>query len=236
MGLLSGLGSLAGGFFGGGDDNIPTGLSFIPDIKTPSFRLSAAPGGDVDLSRIGSPQRFTSELANLADLRAGLDPGFGQITETGVTSLRRGTADILGNAREQLSRRRIEGSSFGAGSLALIEQEGEVAVAEFKAKALLEEINATFSIIDEEFKIKTQNFQFELDELDIAVGLTNAVLGVASAQAEIDKANAVLAAQGESEFFSELGGLGGTLLGTAFGGPIGGAIGGQIGSRIGAIL
>ncbi len=236
MGLLSGLGSLAGGFFGGGDDNIPTGLSFIPDIKTPSFRLSAAPGGDVDLSRIGSPQRFTSELANLADLRAGLDPGFGQITETGVTSLRRGTADILGNAREQLSRRRIEGSSFGAGSLSLIEQEGEVAVAEFKAKALLEEIDRTFKIIDEEFTIKSKNFQFELDELKIATGLAVQTQAVLSDQAKIDKANAVLAAEGDTSLFEDLGGLLGGFAGSALGGPVGGAIGGQLGTTIGGLL
>lgn len=228
MGLLSGLGALAGGFFGGSDDNIPTGLKFNPNIKTPSFRLSAGASGDVDLTRIGSPQRFTSELANLADLRAGLDPGFGRITETGVTSLRRGTADILGNAREQLSRRRIEGSSFGAGSLALIEQEGEVAVAEFKAKALLEEISATFKIIDEEFVIKSKNFQFELDELRIATGLTEAFMGVLSQQAAIDKEIAVAAADAEGGFFGSLGGL--------LGGAAAAGIGGSLGKVIGRII
>lgn len=70
MGILSGLGKLAGGLFGASQaGDIPTGFSFIPDIKTPSFRLTATPGGNVDLARTAFPQRFGPELANLADLR-----------------------------------------------------------------------------------------------------------------------------------------------------------------------
>ena len=110
------------------------------------------------------------------------------------------------------------------------------AVADFQAKTSFQEIEATFKIIDEEFIIKSKNFRFELDELGIATGLTEAFMGVLSRQAEIDKFIAVQAAQGEGAFFTNLGGVLGGFAGSAFGGPIGGAIGGKLGKTIGALL
>ena len=215
MGILSGIAKLAGKAFGlFGDPDIPTGLKFQPDIKTPSFRLTSAAGGNVDLTRTAFPQRFGSELANLAELRGEVRPGFGRFTEAGIKALERSRGAALGTAREQLQRRRIQGSSFGAAQLTSIEQKFAEQEETFRADAILREINTTFRIIDEEFKVKTQNLKFELDELGLAINLTQTVLQVASDQARIDKANAVLAAQGEADFAS---GIIGDIFGGGFG-------------------
>ena len=205
MGILSGIAKIAGKAFGlFGDPDIPTGLSFIPDIKTPSFRLTATPGGNVDLTRTAFPQRFGSELANLEELRGEVRPGFGRFTEAGIKALERSRGAALGTAREQLQRRRIQGSSFGAAQLTSIEQKFAEQEETFRAKAILNEINTTFRIIDQEFEVKSKNFEFELKELGIAAALTASVLKVASAQAEIDKGIAVEAARGEAAFASSI--------------------------------
>lgn len=129
-------------------------------------------------------------------------PGFGRFTEAAIESIRRGTADALGTARDQLARRRVLGASFGAAQLAAIEQKGARDEFATRASALLEEIDQTFRIITQEFDLKKQNFQFDLDELGIAVNLTQGVMGVLSLQAEIDKRIAADAAAGTGTFFA----------------------------------
>jgi hypothetical protein len=249
MGLLSGLGKLAGGLFGASQaDDIPA-FSFKPNIVTPSFTLAANQTGNVNLTRTAFPQRFGSELGNLADLRGQVRPGFGRFTEAGVEAIRRARGDALGNARDQLARRRVLGSSFGGAQLASIEQAAGREEAEFRGRAILAEIEATFKIIDQEFVVKTQNFQFELDELGIATNLTQAFMGVLSQQAEIDKEIAAKAATGTGDLFattfgdifggstqeggSTLGRLAGTAIGGFFGGPAGATTGGELGAAIG---
>ena len=131
---------------------------------------------------------------------------------SGLQALAGSRGRALGTAREQLQRRRVAGSSFGNAQLTRIESEFAEKENAFRAKAILDEITQTFNIINQEFKVKTQNFQFELDELGIAVDLTQSVMGVLSDQAKIDKQNAVLAIQGRADFFTTAGGeIGGGL-------------------------
>ena len=58
------------------------------------------------------------------------------------------------------------------------------------------ELQQTFKIIDEEFKVKTANFQAEFTELGIAANVANFVTQALSAQTIADKEIAAKAATG----------------------------------------
>ncbi len=212
-GIVGGaLGGLVGGLFGSSQAPSQPRFNFFPDITTPSFRLRTGEGGIVDLTRTGSPQRFPNILADLAELRGEVRPGFGRFTEAAVESIRRAKGDALGNARQQLQRRRVAGSSFANAQLAGIESEFGRQENLFRGQALLQEIDATFKVIDEELKVKQANFQAEFLELGIAANVAGFVTQALSQQAIIDKAIAVKAAEGIGAFGLDIG----EALGTGF--------------------
>lgn len=202
MGLFSGLGKLAGGLFGASQAGGIPRFDFGANITTPSFNLRSDTDLVTTLTRTAFPQRFSSELGNLADLRGQVRPGFGRFTEAAVESIRRARGDALGTARDQLARRRVLGSSFGNAQLAAIEQAAGRDEFAARADALLKEIDQSFRIINQELDVKTRNFKFELEELGIAANVTRSFLGVLSDQARLDKEIAVKAAQGAGDFFS----------------------------------
>ena len=223
--ILGGLGKLAGGIFGGGSVKQPS-FNFFPDITTPAFRLRTSPGGAVDLTRTADTQRFPKILSNLADLRGELRPGFGRFTEAAVEAIRRAKGDALGNARQQLQRRRVAGSSFANAQIAGIEAAFGREEALFRGRAILQEIDATFKIIDEEFKVKLANFQAEFTELGIAANVAGFVTQALSSQAIIDKAVAAQAATGIGAFGASIGeSLGKGFFGSGDSGDSGGFLG-----------
>lgn len=215
--LFKGVGKLVGGLFGASQAPGQPSFNFFPNIITPSFNLKTDASGAVTLSRIGSPQRFPDILKQLSELGAQVRPGFGRFTEAAVEAIRRAKGDALGNAREQLQRRRIAGASFANAQLANIEQEFGRAEAQLRGQALLQEIQQTFQIIDAEAAVKTRNFQFELQELGIAAGVADSLLQVISDQTVIDKAIAAKAATNVGTFGADVGGLIGEGLGKFFG-------------------
>ena len=111
-GLLGGVGKLAGGLFGASQAPGQPSFNFFPNITTPAFNLRTRSGGRVDLTRLADTQRFPNILSQLSELGAEVRPGFGRFTDAAVEAIRRTKADALGNARQQLQRRRVAGSSF----------------------------------------------------------------------------------------------------------------------------
>lgn len=216
-GIFTGIGKLAGGLFGASRAPKQPTFNFFPNITTPAFNLRTSPGGDVTLSRLADTQRFPNILSNLADLRGEVRPGFGRFTEAAVESIRRAKFDALGNVRQQLQRRRVQGSSFANAQLAGIEAEFGRQEAVFRGQALLEEIETTFRLIDAEAEVKTRNFQFELAELGVATGAAESLLQVISNQTTIDKIVASKAAEGVGEFGASVGELIGKGFGSIFG-------------------
>ena len=207
-------GSLIGGQFGGGSVKQPK-FNFFPTITTPVFRLKTTPGGAVTLTRpFGDKQRFPNILSDLADLRGEVRPGFGRFTEAAVDAIRRTKEDTLGNVRQQLQRRRVQGSSFANAQLAGIEAAFGREEALFRGQALLQEIETTFKIINEEFKVKLANFQAEFVELGLAANVAGFVTQALSAQSVVDKQIAAEAAIGAGSAFGDFGGV----LGEAIGG------------------
>lgn len=238
-GLFKGVGKLAGGLFGASQAPKQPKFDFFPNITTPSFNLKTSAGGNIDLTRVGSPQRFPDILKQLSDLSGQVRPGFGRFTEAAVKSLRRAKGDALGTAREQLQRRRVQGSSFANASLAKIEEQFGVTEAKLRGQALLQEIDTTFRLIDAEATTKTRNFEFELKELGIATSVATSLVQVISDQTIIDKKIAAEAAAGAGEFFGDIGSLIGEGFGSLFGGgadisggggddDLGGNIGGDL--------
>ena len=180
-------------------------FGFFPRISTPSFDLEVGNQGRTKLTRTAFPQRFPDVLKKLSDLLGEVRPGFGRFTKAGVEAIRRAKGDALGTAREQLSRRRVQGSSFANAQLAQIEQASGRDEARFRAQAILQEIDQTFRIIDAEASIKLKNFEFELSELKVATGLALGMAGVISDQTLLDKRIAADAAVAAGEFGASVG-------------------------------
>ena len=230
-GVLKGVGKLVGGIFGGGSVKQPK-FDFFPNITTPAFRLKTAPGGAVNLTRLSDTQRFPKILSNLADLRGEVRPGVGRFTEAAVDAIRSAKEDTLGNVRQQLQRRRVQGSSFANAQLAGIEAAFGREEALFRGQALLQEIDQTFRIINQELKVKISNFQAEFVELGIAANVAGFVTEALSAQAVVDKETAAEAAKGAGAAFGDFGSvigeaIGGIDFGSIFGGGGGGSITGN---------
>lgn len=141
-------------------------------------------GGYMELRRRG--EGIPGEFANL---RSEVRPAFGRITEAAVTAIRNAESRAKGDLKDQLSRRRVLGSSFG--SDALIRLEREFGEAEFKtrAQATLAEIATSAQLIQQEFKAILGNLESEMKEIFGTAKIGTALLtGSNTAMAQFQKA------------------------------------------------
>jgi len=206
------LGKIAGKSLGflGSKALSPSLPSFAPspNIRTPAFNLTGTPGGNVTLQRLAGPQRFTDILADLADVRGEVKPGFGRFTEAAVTALGEARNRALGTARDILTRRRVMGASFSTNQLASIERAFGIEEEKVRSSALLQEIETTRVLIDQSFRVNLEGLRLDLDELRLATGVSDSILQVMSQQAVIDKQLAAKAIEGVGGFFGGEGGIG----------------------------
>lgn len=101
---------------------------------------------------------------NVADIRGGISglrgevealrgevrPGFGRLTESRVSGLRDQQRRSVGNLREELSRRRVAGSSFAAREVSALESEFRREEDLVRAESFLQELNSTMDLIGQE--------------------------------------------------------------------------------------
>ena len=176
---------------------------------------------------------FNRQARAFRNLRGQVTPGFGRLSEVREEGLRsritalRGTARrTVGNIREELARRRLQGSSFQASEVARAEaefamQEDQLIADanEQKAQAFVQELGLNADLISAEFGSIIEGARTVLENLNLDTATASAMAGNASqlladnikAQAE---ARAAQQAVGESfldniiSAFSPLGKLG----------------------------
>lgn len=112
--------------------------------------------------------RLDRSLADLDALRAGVRPGFGQLTRSRRDAIETARQKAVGDLRDTLARRRVEGSSFANASIAQADAEFARAAADADAKSYLEELAATNDLIDRENRILYQEAARGLEELGLA--------------------------------------------------------------------
>ena len=117
----------------------------------------------------------------LTDLRSRVAPGFGELTQSRVKAIRDAASESIGNLRENLAKRNVLGSSFGADTesrtrLAFAQDEERA-----RAEAKIQEIALTGELIGQELNTFAQEmglteFEAGLKQQDIANAITQSNL------------------------------------------------------------
>jgi len=85
------------------------------------FTVSRTPQVSGALGQIGQQSALAGQ--EIGELKSLVAPGFGRLTESGVQAIQDQRRQAVSNLRENLGRRRVLGSSFGADALARTEAE-----------------------------------------------------------------------------------------------------------------
>jgi len=172
-----------------------SGGGFQSTLTGPKNRQTLNLTGDANRqAAIGNVQ---SALMGGADALAGqrglVNPGFGALTEARVGSLDTARRRATGTLRDNLSRRRVLGSSFAADAMGRVESEFGRQEAEVRAQSFLEELQLTTNLIERETQFRTNAMSVALDSLNfeaslatqLATGATAAMQASASMQAQL---------------------------------------------------
>lgn len=234
-GLQFGLGKL----FGGGQKNPTAPLqNFQPTGINAGGLLTSNQGGNLGIT--ASPERmgFVRDVSNtfgnlagqLSGLRAQVAPGMSALRSNRLGEIEEARNRAIGDLRENLQRRRVLGSSFGADAISRAESEFAGHRERVAAESTLAELEMTNNLINQEFQAQRGQFQTFLDELNLQASVAS---GLATKSTEAMAGNArllsqlnVLDAQGQGKFFGQafgpafgaIGKSGGSFLSSLFGG------------------
>ena len=187
---------------------------------------------------------FETSAGLLAEQRANVTPGVGALTRSRLAGVQDNRSRTISTLRENLSRRRIGGSSFAADTVSRAEAEFSRQEDLVRAESFLAELDATVNLIGQEFAQRAQVFTTALNELNLQAEVGAALqsstqqLFAQAQQLEMQAAiaNAELEAQSQAGFGSLLGTIAGGAAGFALGGPTGALAGASIGSGGGGNL
>lgn len=233
-GAALGIGSTFGAFNALSSGRSITATSSL-GTTTPAFNLQSgttATGPQTTLTRLGSdPQnefgaRFPRSLADIDTLRGTVTPGFSDLRRARLAQISNARDRSIGNLRDNLARRRVQGSSFANASLAQSEREFGEAFAGAEAQSFLEELAANQQLLTLENSFIADALQRELTELGIAAQQSLAFGQLTQQAAQFDQQQRMIQALAKTQIFGTLAGLGFSM---ALGGSGGGG-GGGLGS------
>lgn len=145
----------------------------------------------------------------LGRLQGRLQPGFSDLRQAGLDRIGANRTRTVGDLRNDLARRRVLGSSFGNDTIARAEAEFALQEADFASRTLLQEIDATVNLINQQNDLRLNAMAQELAaQTDLAnlsaslvTGLTNSMTALAQTNAAIAAETAAANAQGLGAFF-----------------------------------
>lgn len=194
--------------------------------------ISYAGGGTLSESptlsgNVGSLQStFGQQAGALARLNATVTPGFSQLRRAGLSQINTQQKATMSNLAENLSQRRILGSSFANASQSQTAAEFAQQKANFSAQSYLQELQASNQLTQEQYQASTQQYSTFINQSNIEAGIAanltsqanSALASVATAQANLDAQNSA----GIGKFFgSLLTAPGSSMFGSMFGGGAG---------------
>lgn len=204
-----------------------------PRIGINAGGLQVTPTGNTvtttaDPSRTNLVQRLGAAFGQggeqLGGLVSQLDPATGKVTSSIRESFGARLRAATGNLRENLSRRRILGSSFANASLAQLEGEFARAEAEALAQAEFSGIQAQANLIGVQADLSAKEFATQLQNLNVETdAAVRIATGVQSAVSQASQAGASAAAQSAAGIGNLVATIatapvtsGGSLIGSAF--------------------
>jgi hypothetical protein len=173
------------GFAGGG---------LTGKVTDGTFELSRTPELQ---SQIGGLQSALSKRAlEFANLRKGLtkdiSPIIGGLRTAGVEAIRGRRRRTIGDLRENLQRRRVAGSSFGADALSRAEAEFAKEEAEFGAEVGVKEFEMEQQLLERNMQLLDQETQANIESFNVGLTQSNLEAGLA---AQISTAYSGIAAE-----------------------------------------
>lgn len=177
--------SLMGGG-GGGSVDIPASSPTrgIPsfDLVTPGFGFNPdSKTGNITFDRTDETRRVLANLQQagittadqLGALIPQVAPGFGKLTEARVNSIRDAASKSIGDLRENLSRRRVLGSSFAQDTLTRAKNEFGKSEGEARAQSFLEELDLTTKLITQRGAVLADTAEKQLSQLNTEFGIAS---------------------------------------------------------------
>lgn len=155
--------------------------AFIPQLGGLRTRLGSL-GERIRQGISGLRPSLASLRGDVANLRGQLRPGFGNLTRSRVEELRNNRGRAVGNLREELSRRRVLGSSFAQREIGAMEAEFARQEDLVRSESMLQEIDATNQLISQELGLVGAEAGLFGQEADIESGLVGQEAGLISGQ------------------------------------------------------
>ena len=155
-------------------------ITNAPKSGFTSSALTATPKGNIyDISR--SPeltgtlrnisQGFGQQANDLSQLLAKVQPGMSDATNAAVAAIQNRRQEAIGNLRQNLARRRVLGSSFGADALSRANAEFAQQEAQARSSNILQEIAMSQNLINQQSQASINQFQGYLDQMNLEANI-----------------------------------------------------------------
>lgn len=123
---------------------------------------------------------FTGQADLLSGLRSQIAPGVSALRAAQLASIEGARQSAVSTLADNLARRRVLGSSFGADALTRSNLDFEKQKNDIIAQTYLQEIDATNQLINQEFTARQNAFSTKLDEANLEAGLAKDLSAQAS--------------------------------------------------------
>jgi len=139
---------------------------------------------------------FRGQANELGQLKGMVQPGFGRLTQAGINAIRDARRSTMGDLKQNLARRRVAGSSFGADDQARTSAEFAKKENEFASQAFVQEMAMSQDLINQQAQAEAKSFASYIDQANLETGfattLASGVSAVLSNNAKIigDMSNA----------------------------------------------
>lgn len=182
-------------------------------------------------------QAFGSGVAAIDALLPQVSPGFGRLTDAGVTAINNNRNAAIGDINSNLSKRRVLGSSFGQNQIAQTAQSFADQEEQFRAESFLQELDLTNRLETQKTELQVENLNQQMNstlkafELEIAGDelkledmnmMANMAASLMGQTAEIVNQNRLMAAQAKASSSNGFAQLAGTIIGGSVGNAAGG--------------
>jgi hypothetical protein len=107
-------------------------------------------------------------------------PGVSDLRASRLEEIENARLSAVGNLRDNLARRRVLGSSFGADAVTRAEAEFAKEKERVAAESFLQELELTNNLMQQEFTARRGQFQTGLDELNLEAQIATALAGKAT--------------------------------------------------------
>lgn len=200
-------------------DNTLQGFNAGGLTATGTGDITASPDRTGLVSSIGSLYGQQGDI--LGGLRQTVAPGFNDLLKSRLDQINNAAASSVGDLRQNLSARRVLGSSFGQDTISRANAEFSSQRDQAIADNFLKSLAVNQQLTQQEFDARRGQFQTALDELNLEAnaglsisGKANSILAQnAKTQADLDAKSAT----GAGQFFGQLIQPVGKAIGTATG-------------------